>query len=196
MLVGGFAASDWLFNKVYELLTPLGLNIVRAENHVWVFFKIETTLLFKTAPFKETKPFLMEQSHPTSTILWGLVFPNSHMVPFAPSHTIQVLQTTDHGLAMCSSLHLGPSGSADLSTSPYPKWFVTSFFLRSMFLKIFWSVEHSSFGDDGIPEIFLPACRLFVFFPISYLLCLVLPWKCRDSKVERHWYEWEVKYLS
>ena len=34
VLVGGFAANDWLFSKVYDLLTPLGLNIVRPENHV------------------------------------------------------------------------------------------------------------------------------------------------------------------
>ena len=34
VLVGGFAASDWLFTKVYELLTPLGLNIFRPENQV------------------------------------------------------------------------------------------------------------------------------------------------------------------
>ena len=34
VLVGGFAASDWLYTKVYELLTPLGLNIVRPENYV------------------------------------------------------------------------------------------------------------------------------------------------------------------
>jgi len=34
VLVGGFAASDWLFTKVHEILTPLGLNIVRPENHV------------------------------------------------------------------------------------------------------------------------------------------------------------------
>ena len=34
ILVGGFAASDWLFTRVHELLTPLGLNIVRPENHV------------------------------------------------------------------------------------------------------------------------------------------------------------------
>ena len=33
VLVGGFATSDWLFIKVHELLTPLGLNIVRPENH-------------------------------------------------------------------------------------------------------------------------------------------------------------------
>ena len=46
VLVGGFAASDWLFSRVYEFLTPLGLNIVRPENHVWVFSNIKTTLLF------------------------------------------------------------------------------------------------------------------------------------------------------
>ena len=34
VLVGGFAASDWLFSKVHELLTPHGLNIVRPKNHV------------------------------------------------------------------------------------------------------------------------------------------------------------------
>ena len=34
VLVGGFAANDWLFTKVYELLTPLGLKIYRPENHL------------------------------------------------------------------------------------------------------------------------------------------------------------------
>jgi hypothetical protein len=34
VLVGGFAASDWLFAKLYDKLTPLGLNIVRPENYV------------------------------------------------------------------------------------------------------------------------------------------------------------------
>ena len=34
VLVGGFSASDWLFSKVYESLTPLGLNVVRPENQV------------------------------------------------------------------------------------------------------------------------------------------------------------------
>jgi hypothetical protein len=34
VLVGGFAASDWLFYKVHELLTILGLNVVRPDNHV------------------------------------------------------------------------------------------------------------------------------------------------------------------
>ena len=47
VLVGGFAASDWLFSKVYESLTPLGINIVRPENHVWVFFGSIWHYLFK-----------------------------------------------------------------------------------------------------------------------------------------------------
>jgi len=34
VLVGGFAASNWLFSKVHELLIPAGLNVVRPENHV------------------------------------------------------------------------------------------------------------------------------------------------------------------
>jgi hypothetical protein len=34
VLVGGFAASDWLFTRVHELLNPLGLNVVRPGNHV------------------------------------------------------------------------------------------------------------------------------------------------------------------
>jgi len=42
VLVGGFAASDWLFNQVHQKLLPHGLNIVRPPNHVSVllFFHI------------------------------------------------------------------------------------------------------------------------------------------------------------
>ncbi|KAF9476870.1 hypothetical protein BDN70DRAFT_881863 [Pholiota conissans] len=34
VLVGGFAASDYMFNKVHAALAPAGLNILRPENHV------------------------------------------------------------------------------------------------------------------------------------------------------------------
>ena len=34
VLVGGFAASDWLFYKLHDLLAPVGLNVVRPDNHV------------------------------------------------------------------------------------------------------------------------------------------------------------------
>ena len=36
VLAGGFAASDWLFNKVHEKLLPHGLNTIRPENYVFV----------------------------------------------------------------------------------------------------------------------------------------------------------------
>jgi len=36
VLVGGFAASDWLFNEVHQKLLPHGLNIIRPQNHVSV----------------------------------------------------------------------------------------------------------------------------------------------------------------
>ena len=47
VLVGGFAASDWLFNEVHKELTSLGINILRPENHVYVlyFFQIYLDLL-------------------------------------------------------------------------------------------------------------------------------------------------------
>jgi len=46
VLVGGFAASDWLFNQVHEALAPFGLNVVRPENHMWVLSKVNNFILF------------------------------------------------------------------------------------------------------------------------------------------------------
>lgn len=34
VLVGGFSASDWLFEKANEALKPMGLNVIRPANHV------------------------------------------------------------------------------------------------------------------------------------------------------------------
>jgi hypothetical protein len=34
VLVGGFAASDWLFENVQSSLAPSGLNVLRPENYV------------------------------------------------------------------------------------------------------------------------------------------------------------------
>lgn len=36
VLVGGFAASDWLFKKIEEELAPHQFNVIRPESHVWV----------------------------------------------------------------------------------------------------------------------------------------------------------------
>jgi tRNA A37 threonylcarbamoyltransferase TsaD len=37
VLVGGFAASDWLFNQVNARLSKDGLNVVRPEIYVYAF---------------------------------------------------------------------------------------------------------------------------------------------------------------
>ncbi|KAF4620993.1 hypothetical protein D9613_001112 [Agrocybe pediades] len=34
ILVGGFTANDWVFNKVHEALAPLQLNVMRPDNYV------------------------------------------------------------------------------------------------------------------------------------------------------------------
>ena len=34
VLVGGFAASDWLFENLQSSLAPAGLNVLRPENYV------------------------------------------------------------------------------------------------------------------------------------------------------------------
>lgn len=36
VLVGGFSSSDWLYSQVSDALTPLGLQIIRPDNHVCV----------------------------------------------------------------------------------------------------------------------------------------------------------------
>ena len=86
VLVGGFAASDWLFTKVQELLTPTGLNIVRPENHVWVVLaKIKKDITIHTSKKKKppsfigTRLFRMARYRFTSTTLWELGFLKWHM---------------------------------------------------------------------------------------------------------------------
>ena len=38
-LVGGFAASDWLYSQLKEQLAPLDLAVLRPDTHVYVPFK-------------------------------------------------------------------------------------------------------------------------------------------------------------
>ena len=41
VLVGGFAASDWLFSQVHDKLLLYDLNITRPEHHVSVVASLE-----------------------------------------------------------------------------------------------------------------------------------------------------------
>lgn len=46
-LVGGFAASDWLFSRVKGTLELLGINFCRLDNHVYVGQSFSVTLMLK-----------------------------------------------------------------------------------------------------------------------------------------------------
>jgi hypothetical protein len=48
VLVGGFAASDWLFSKVQEKLLPHDMNITRPEHHVSVAASFEIHLVLNS----------------------------------------------------------------------------------------------------------------------------------------------------
>jgi len=70
VLVGGFAASDWLFNEVHQQLLPHGLNIVRPQNHVSVppFFQIHHVLTH-FVQYSGTRLYLMARSLIITTTL-------------------------------------------------------------------------------------------------------------------------------
>ena len=101
----------------------------------------------------ETKLFRMARSHSTSTTLWELVFPNSHMAPFAESHTTRVTQTTAPDLTACTPVSMGGSGLKVVSVSSYLKWVVTHKYV----IKNLLFVEYPSFGDAGIQNVILHA---------------------------------------
>ena len=92
VLVGGFAASDWLFSKVYELLTPVGLNVVRPENHVWVVLqKIKTHFYSKKKGLFRNKAvsdgaisFYLD--HFVRTRVSKMTYGSIYTVPYNPSN--------------------------------------------------------------------------------------------------------------
>lgn len=46
MLVGGFAANDWLFNSVQSSLNEHDLTVLRPENHVWASRSLISAIQF------------------------------------------------------------------------------------------------------------------------------------------------------
>ena len=189
MLVGGFAASDWLFSKVYESLSPLGLNIVRPENHVWVFFKIKTTLLLKKNFFRNKAvsdgaiSFYLD--HFVRTRVSKVAYGSFYHAKYDPSDP-------DH-ISRSHKVHIDASGAKRIRGSfgiILPK--VSCLPLSSKVCFLF--VEYPSFGDERIQTILSQAFWFCSPFSSSYWFCLVLPWKRCDSKVERRWYEWEPSH--
>ena len=93
VLVGGFAASDWLFNQVHEKLVPHGLNIIQPVNHVFVppSLRIHPILTCRLG----TRLCLMAPCLSTTTALYALEYPSLLMEPFAISTLIPLTRTTN-----------------------------------------------------------------------------------------------------
>jgi hypothetical protein len=75
ILVGGFAASDWLFARVKDRLSMKGLAVTRPENHVQVLHDVRWTNFRHTYYPAGTKPFLMGRYHSISIITSALELP-------------------------------------------------------------------------------------------------------------------------
>lgn len=72
-LVGGFAASDWLFRSLKEDLGGLGISLCRPENHMFVHslqdacYKSHVTIVYLCNAFSlGIKPWPTVASHFTS----------------------------------------------------------------------------------------------------------------------------------
>jgi len=122
ILVGGFAASDWLFNKVRDKLIPHGLNIIRPENHVSVLRSLEI--------------------HP---ILCNLVLRNKAVSDGALSfyHDLFVRTRVSKFTYGCfSNTPFDPTDLDHLKVYFPHEW--------SLFFKVF--IEYGGFGDEGVQK--------------------------------------------
>jgi len=110
VLVGGFSESDWLFTKVHELLTPLGLNIIRPENHLnkavsegAISFYLDhfvrtrvskfTYGCFSSIPYDSNNPEYKSRSHKVYTVL-GMKWISGYFGIILPKNT-QVAETME-----------------------------------------------------------------------------------------------------
>ena len=154
MLVGGFAASDWLFTKIYELLTPLGLNIFRPENQVWVFPEIKMTLLLKITSSRckavSDGAISFYLDHFVKTRVSKFTYGSfCHILydPSDPDHRSQ----SHNVITSCS----GEERIDSVFDIILPK--VSRLSLSSKYaIKKLWFVECPSFGSEGIQTILFP----------------------------------------
>jgi len=100
VLVGSFATSEWLFKKVHEALTPLGLNILRPLSDVETvvsdgaisFYLTETSTYIMSPP--DSVPVSVsipsEPSQPGSTSSSAPERPSTNMPHFQGAHVYMV----------------------------------------------------------------------------------------------------------
>ena len=148
-IVGRFAASDWLFTKVYELLSPLGLNIVHPENNLWVLFKVKTTVpfilkkkqsCFGWHDFILPRPAWHFVRTRVSKVTYGS-FCNILYDPRDPDH-----RSRSHKVYSLVSGEERISGASIKKT----KSELFNYFSQKYAINKFLFVEYTSFGDEGI----------------------------------------------
>ena len=141
--------------------------------------KIKATLLLKKNFFRNKAvsngaiSFYLD--HFVRTRVSKFAYGSFYSVQYDPSDP-------DH-ISRSHKVRIGTSGAKAISGSfgiILPK--VSCLSLSSKVCFLF--VEYPSFGDEGIQTILSHAIR-FCRLSKSYLLYLVLPWKRRDSQVER-----------
>ena len=194
VLVGGFAASDWLFFKVHELLTPLGLNIARPDNHVWVFFQDQNDTAIQWNFFRSKAvsdgAISFYLHHIVRTRVSKFTYGTFCHIPYDPNNPDH--QSLSHNVYTDDSGEIVISGFFDIILSKVSCLFP---FSKRILLKNLFK-EHPSFGDEGIQRILFHIFKMCSWskFPSWLYFCLVLPWKRRDSKVDRRWYQWESSH--
>jgi len=98
ILVGGFAASDYLFERVEAQLTRKGLVLMRPDNRVYVLPSMFTCKLFTFFFYLETRPFLMGLFPSFLIIVFALELRRSLMELIFAFLTTNVTQSTSRGL--------------------------------------------------------------------------------------------------
>ena len=106
VLVGGFATSDWLFNKVREKLLQHDMNITRPQNHVSVPPSLEINPVLTS--YLVVRPFLMAPCHSIITALYTLASLSVLMEISATRPSIPLIQITNKDSTMDIRILLGP----------------------------------------------------------------------------------------
>jgi hypothetical protein len=120
VLVGGFAASDWLFNKVQEKLLPYDMNITRPEYHVSVVASPEINLILTFE--SGIRPCLMAPCHSITTALYAL---ESLSLPTELSrafNSIPLIQLTNKDSTMHILILMGSGVSRIPSLSSFQRF--------------------------------------------------------------------------
>lgn len=100
VLVGGFAASDWLFHSVLAPLEKLGLNVLRPESHMFVF--LHPFFLFLFSRFLlEIKLYQMALFLSILITLFNVVYRKLHMAPSVQFLSLLAIQSTCQGSKIC-----------------------------------------------------------------------------------------------